>query len=655
VTATGESPKITGMDREPGAVEGSADARYRIRARLAAGGMGEVYRAVRVTADGFEKPVALKVIRRDLAADQAFARRFLDEARVAMSLSHGNVVQSFDVGRLDDRWFIAMELVDGLDLATLLAGRTAPLPWSVVLLVALEALKGLDHAHRQRGADGGRLGLVHRDVSPGNLLLSREGEVKLADFGIAVATLEARDGPRLVEGKLPYMAPEQLTGGSVDARSDLYGLGAVLREVLTGHPPVAFGADPRDALRVLRSSPRPPPPPDVPEGLWGVAERALSFDPDDRFPSAAAMRQALEAQAIALRCLPSSIELAEVVAEALAAPRRAGFADGSGATGDAVTAAGAGSGGPRTPTTDEEAAPSGPLGTGRIPGDDDAFDAMLGRELAPVPTGGHQGVHTWTVAGGVPPPLDAPDGAGPSSGSFPPPPVPAAGAADGRVSTAPAGSGRGRRRWAGRGVVGLGALALALGAAIAALSWAPGAATRDPPTSSTATRVGATPPAVPPPGAAPAGNVATAAAAAPTASDPGTAVEAPAAVGAPAPPGADQDPPADAAEPRRRSGRKGGPRRPSPAREPAAAAPPLPEPAPPARLSANTDPWSYLAVDGVRIGQTPVLGAELTPGRHRLTFRNPVHRVERTVVIDVRPGEHERVTLDLHAAATSSP
>ncbi|MEQ9075530.1 MAG: serine/threonine-protein kinase, partial [Sandaracinaceae bacterium] len=161
--------------------------RYRIQARIAAGGMGEVFLASVETMPGVLRPVALKLVRPELAGQPGFAQLFVEEVRVAMSLSHANVVQAFDVGQIDARWFLAMEYVDGLDLSALLS--RGPLPLGLSLLVAIEALKGLDYAHRRRGADGAPLAIVHRDVSPGNLLLSRVGEVKVADFGVAKSTL----------------------------------------------------------------------------------------------------------------------------------------------------------------------------------------------------------------------------------------------------------------------------------------------------------------------------------------------------------------------------------------------------------------------------------------------------------------------------------
>ena len=296
--------------------------RYRIQARIAAGGMGEVFLASVETMPGVLRPVALKLVRPELAGQPGFAQLFVEEVRVAMSLSHANVVQAFDVGQIDARWFLAMEYVDGLDLSALLS--RGPLPLGLSLLVAIEALKGLDYAHRRRGADGAPLAIVHRDVSPGNLLLSREGEVKVADFGVAKSTL--RDVGSVIgtlKGKIPYMPPEQVKGGAVDRRADLYALGAVLYEMIAGRrlfegdgaaliPKILAG--PGQALLGLESR--------VPPELVRVLKRVLAPDVDIRHGTGAQLREELERFAHAERLYLSSSELASHVEEALA-PRRA--------------------------------------------------------------------------------------------------------------------------------------------------------------------------------------------------------------------------------------------------------------------------------------------------------------------------------------------
>ncbi|MEM9188281.1 MAG: protein kinase [Myxococcota bacterium] len=280
--------------------------RYRILSRVAAGGMGEVYRARMVTMSGAEKLVALKVVRPDLAERSRFTELFVAEAKVAMTLSHANIVQSFDVGRIDDQWFIAMELVEGATLAHL--GQTARrkgarLPLRLVLTAIIEALKGLDYAHRRKDANGQPLGLVHCDISPQNILVSNEGEVKVADFGVAKSRLTTDEGQ--VRGKLAYMPDEQLRGGGFDARADLYAMGMVLAELLTGRHPFSEESS-RGPLEL---------PSDLPLDLRRIVERAVALDPDARFSTAAQMRQALERFAFDSGLQLSTSDLADVVRE----------------------------------------------------------------------------------------------------------------------------------------------------------------------------------------------------------------------------------------------------------------------------------------------------------------------------------------------------
>ena len=194
--------------------------RYDVLERIAVGGMAEVFLAKAYGAHGFEKTLAIKRILPELARDPEFEDRFITEAKVAVQLSHTNVVQVFDFGRFAGSLFIAMEFVDGLDLAALLRrlkDRGTKVPMAAAFQIAIELARGLDFAHQH--------GVVHRDVSPSNILLSRAGEVKIADFGIAVAAQPGRTsttGRRKVMGKWRYMSPEQARGEPVDSRSDMF-------------------------------------------------------------------------------------------------------------------------------------------------------------------------------------------------------------------------------------------------------------------------------------------------------------------------------------------------------------------------------------------------------------------------------------------------
>jgi len=301
--------------------------RYQILDRIAIGGMGEVFRARAEGLDGADKIVAIKIVRREIANDPAFAAMFVEEARVALTLSHGNVVQAFDVGRADERYFIAMEYVDGIDLATLLRlcieRLRQPVPHRHALMIAIEALKGLDYAHRCRGPSGEPLGIIHRDMSPGNILLSLEGEVKIADFGVAKSALRThRSLAGTLKGKLAYMAPEQLRGDPIDARADVYAMGAVLYEMLTGRR--LFRGDGPALIPEILSATYPAPRAvvdGIPQELEARVLRALAPRRADRYPSAAAMLEDLEDQAWQLGYVLSAVDLACFVASVLSYAR----------------------------------------------------------------------------------------------------------------------------------------------------------------------------------------------------------------------------------------------------------------------------------------------------------------------------------------------
>ena len=288
---------------------------YVLEQRVAAGGMAEVYVARRRGPHGFEKTVALKRILPELAHDPEFVAMFVDEARVSARLCHPNVVQIFDFGDEGDELYMAMEYVEGTTVAKLMraaAARRAPLGVEIAIQITLSVLRALDYVHNARDAHGAPLGLVHRDVSPGNLLISRGGEVKLTDFGIMRATeLERRTNAGQVKGKLGYMSPEQVTGGELDARSDLFAAGIVLGELLTLAPLFGSGNEVRVLERIRdgdltafeRSKAA------IPDDLRRVVYRALAPAPADRFASAAAFAEALEelVRRRRLRLTPASL------------------------------------------------------------------------------------------------------------------------------------------------------------------------------------------------------------------------------------------------------------------------------------------------------------------------------------------------------------
>lgn len=229
---------------------------YRIERRIASGGMAEVYVAHREAALGFERRVALKTILPQLASDPEFAAMFADEARLAARLEHPGIAQVFDFGETDGMLFLAMELVDGASVNRVLRAVTAsrepaPVPLAVVLHVGIEVARALAYAHHARDHRGRPLSLVHRDVSPANILLGRRGEVKLVDFGIARAFGAAhRTDDGMVRGKLGYMSPEQVQGKQVDGRSDVFTLAAVLAEMCLLEPLFGTGEDLSVLMRI---------------------------------------------------------------------------------------------------------------------------------------------------------------------------------------------------------------------------------------------------------------------------------------------------------------------------------------------------------------------------------------------------------------------
>jgi serine/threonine protein kinase/tetratricopeptide (TPR) repeat protein len=274
--------------------------------------MAEVFKAKSYGVEGFEKVLVIKRILPELARSPEFVEMFVHEAKLAVRLSHANIVQVFDLGKapsdgsaagVADAYYIAMEYVHGVDLATILARSRrlqAPLPIQLGVYVASEVAKGLDHAHRRRDDRMRPLGIVHRDVSPQNVLLSFEGEVKVTDFGIAKArgVLEPHDddvSSKALHGKFGYMSPEQAQGASIDARSDLFSLGTVLYECVAGVNP--FSAPTTfETLRRVRACEYPPIEllrPDAPVELVAILQSAMCADPAQRYADAGEMYEAL--------------------------------------------------------------------------------------------------------------------------------------------------------------------------------------------------------------------------------------------------------------------------------------------------------------------------------------------------------------------------
>jgi serine/threonine protein kinase len=271
--------------------------RYQLVLPLAQGGMGLVFAGRLLGAHGVERLVAIKTLRPITSGSDRAA--LLREARLTSRLHHRNVVATLDLGEVDDVPYVVMELVDGVALSRLLGElkrRDERLSPELAAWIVMQAALGLHAAHELADADGNPLGLVHRDVSPQNILLSMQGEVKIADFGIAKYTgREESTATGMIKGKFAYMSPEQAQSGELDRTSDVFALGIVLWEALTGDKLFSSETPARTILRVLEHTPASPSKlrPEVGDDLAAIAEKALAKSPSDRYPTAAAMADAL--------------------------------------------------------------------------------------------------------------------------------------------------------------------------------------------------------------------------------------------------------------------------------------------------------------------------------------------------------------------------
>jgi serine/threonine protein kinase len=279
---------------------GSTANTYAIIAKLATGGMAEIFLARTESAAGVERYCVLKRVLQHRATDITFVNMFLDEARLAAQLQHPNIAQVYDTGKLGDSYFFTMEYVHGETVRELMhrayaLGHTIPL--GVALTIIAGAASGLQHAHERVGMDGRPLGIVHRDVSPSNLMVSYEGSVKVVDFGVAKATLRSTETQSgAVKGKIGYMAPEQCKGGVVDLRCDLFSLGIVLWEVLVGERLFRRATD-YDSMEAIVIAPAPAPStkrPDVTPSIDAICAKLLQKSPSARYQNTAELLDDLD-------------------------------------------------------------------------------------------------------------------------------------------------------------------------------------------------------------------------------------------------------------------------------------------------------------------------------------------------------------------------
>ncbi len=276
---------------------------YQLIDRIGVGGMAEVWRATMRGAEGFERPIAIKRILPHYATDADFVAMFVDEAKIAVRLSHPNVVQIFDLGRVGDEWFIAMEYVHGKDVRAVCdaeAARGQRLPLEVACHIVLKMCEALHHAHfldANPFDPSGTRQIIHRDVSPQNVLVSYEGEVKVADFGLAKAVGRAgHTQAGTIKGKLAYMSPEQLRGMTLDQRSDVFAVGIVLWELLSGDR-LFLGANDRDTITKAFACKVPSlvaTDPSLDPELERIVKKALAEDREQRYQTAEELREELE-------------------------------------------------------------------------------------------------------------------------------------------------------------------------------------------------------------------------------------------------------------------------------------------------------------------------------------------------------------------------
>jgi serine/threonine protein kinase len=307
--------------------------RYEVLRPIARGGMAEILLARSVGIEGFEKRVVIKRILPELARKPEFVRMFLDEARLAASLHHSNIAQVYDIGEENGLYFLAMEYLQGEDVAELLTrlaalGRQPPI--EVAVTVALGAAAGLHYAHEQASADGRPMLLVHRDISPHNIFVTVDGGVKLLDFGIAKAAdrrAETRAGT--IKGKLSYMSPEQVQGQPLDRRADIFSLGVVLWELSTGAK--LFNAEGDfDTLKLIVERDAPAPSTvraDIPHELERIILKALHRRTDQRYQTAQQMQVELEAFGRNSGLAVSPLSIVALMAELLSAPNQPELGD----------------------------------------------------------------------------------------------------------------------------------------------------------------------------------------------------------------------------------------------------------------------------------------------------------------------------------------
>ncbi len=327
------------LDTLPPPIPGSTT--YHFKRKIATGGMGSVYEVEQHGVEGFVKAIAIKTILSKYTENEEFVEMFIGEAKLVADLVHQNIVQIYQLGIHDGVYYIAMEFIDGITLEQFMdvhddLGR--PVPVDVATFIVSRICRGLEYAHSKRDDDGELLGIVHRDVSPKNIMIANDGEVKLTDFGVAKAEryMHQKEDEVLM-GKVEYMSPEQASYLPTDARSDLFSLCVVYYELLTGENIFACD-DVFDTLDRVRNAPIEDPReyrPDLPDDVVGILNKGLNRDPDKRWQTAGELGYALEYQMYNKGYGPTIVSLGRHVAELY--PERRFFAPPSAVVSDTVT------------------------------------------------------------------------------------------------------------------------------------------------------------------------------------------------------------------------------------------------------------------------------------------------------------------------------
>lgn len=306
--------------------------RFKLVKKLAEGGMGAVYEAKQLGAEGFEKTMAVKTILEDYSANPDFVEMFIGEAKLVADLVHQNIVQIYQLGRINNIYYIAMEYINGIDLGTFMDRHSelgVELPVDMATFLISRVCRGLEYAHAKTGRDGNALGVVHRDISPGNIMMTWEGVVKITDFGIAKAKklMKDREGEVLL-GKIQYMSPEQAEFKQTDARSDIFSLGVVMYELLSGQQ---LFAEENTVVALRNISVKKIPSirthnPRVPEDVERILNKALERDRSKRYQKAGEFGYDLEYYMYNNRFGPTNVTLEKYLAKLF--PDRRGKRDG---------------------------------------------------------------------------------------------------------------------------------------------------------------------------------------------------------------------------------------------------------------------------------------------------------------------------------------